>query len=491
MFKQVISNTALTTDAANSFFSHIDGASFRGDVSFVSSLRALVAPRMKDDENLSLSFHQSSYSESQLNGFSNKKVAIQMVFDSVDYDNGSVLIHSFISPSGESNAAWMKMLETSFVTVYPDWYRLEKVTDFFKKTFNTLCFINPNTKQVVIFTENLDIRKMHYLQCSIFAFLPWYFDPKQGVSKLEMELIESLRSKDSAQYEECISKIAEQYDFRTAKIKHLLRGFETKHEQRQCESVREQIQCCLNSIDSLNNQIGEWLERKRDFEISLLGLETKIANSKDDSEIMDYFIRNTNLVLDDVNNTSITFTVKAYLEYFDEDYAERVINNKGSYIYHPSGRDCSNIIAADDMEKLMTAIFIDQRLRIRLCATYCLDMFGRVTALTSPNTPELRGCMPNTHIDRYHCLGNYNRAIVEMLKRHDYIGAVEQCAASCKSLNFHDSPVMNEFMLRMYGVSSYQSTISIKCIELPDGDVVMPIDAIKWLKSHEEDATNE
>ena len=87
--------------------------------------------------------------------------------------------------------------------------------------------------------------------------------------------------------------------------------------------------------------------------------------------------------------------------------------------------------------------------------------------------------MPNPHINRYSCLGNYVRTINELLKDRNYIGAIEQCSASAKSLNFGDSTVMHEFMRFMY--SSGNRTF----IELSDGTTVSPINAIKWLKEQE------
>ena len=138
------------------------------------------------------------------------------------------------------------------------------------------------------------------------------------------------------------------------------------------------------------------------------------------------------------------------------------------------------------MRMLMTAIFLDQKLRIRFCAAYKFNMNGSVSAVSRYSFgAECRDCTPNTHIDRFSCLGNYQRSINELLKHHDYIGAIEQCSASCKSLNFNDSPVMQEFMRRMYGISDYQDTINTRCIELPDGTVVTPVDAINWLKAQE------
>lgn len=485
MFKQVIHNTQLTTDAANSFFQHIDGESFQHDVSFLSTLRALVAPRMKEGESIALSFYQTNYSASQLGNYSAKN-AVRDVCILDDIEDGRIIIHNFCNASQDNNYAWMELMKSTFTSVYPDWHRLEKVTDFFKKSFYSLCFVNPDKKSVIVFIDNMDIRKMHYLQCSIFAFLPWYFDPKLGVSKVEMELIESLREKTSEKYEDCIARIAEQYDFRTARIRQLLAGFETRYESMECDNVRREIQDCIDYIDRLNNEIGDYLRAKNDYEIRLLGLETKIANGSDESEIMDYFLCNDKLILESVTNDSMVFVVKTYLEYFDEDLAERVIRNESSYVYRPNGRGCNNIIPAEDMRMLMTAIFLDQKLRIRFCAAYRFNMNGNVSAMSNHRFgTECRDCTPNTHIDRFSCLGNYQRSINELLKRHDYIGAIEQCSASCKSLNFNDSPVMQEFMRRMYGISNDRNSVNIRCIELPDGTVVTPVDAINWLKTQE------
>ncbi len=89
--------------------------------------------------------------------------------------------------------------------------------------------------------------------------------------------------------------------------------------------------------------------------------------------------------------------------------------------------------------------------------------------------------MPNTHIDRYACLGNYNTEINRMLQNGNYIGAIEQCVASCKSLNWADITVMRTFMETMWGNSVYSN----RCIELPDGRVVNPADAIHWLEEQD------
>ena len=479
MFRQIISDTPLTTDAANGFFSNISGDVYQGDRSFVCTLRALVAPRMKKDEYLHLSFTQSSYTAQRLSTVSARK-AIKDLCDIEYYAvncTETITVHSFCADSQEDNYAWLELMKSTFESVYPGWHRLEKVTDFFRKSFYVLCFINPETRNVLLFVDNMNIRKLHYLQCSVFAFLPWYFNPKDGVSDVEMALIQSLREKSPDKYTECVAAIAEQYDFRTANIRKLLAGFETRYEQIECDRVRNDIRRAIDNISALNEQIGAILRTKRDNEIRLLGLETKIAQSDDrDSEIMEYFLCNNKLVLERVTGTDMVFAVKGYLTYFDEDMARRIINNYTSYVYSYSN------IPADDIHDLMEAIFVEQKLKIRFCAAYKFDLNGSVYALRDHHFgSECRTCMPNPHIDKYSCMGNYHTTINVLLRENNYIGAIEQCVASCQSLNFGDSTVMLEFMRTLYGNNQTNN----RCIELPDGNVVNTKEAITWLRAQE------
>lgn len=492
MFKSVINSTPLTSDAANSFFQNIVGDGFKDDFSFLATLRALVAPRMGSEDKIYLSFGGSSYSADDVRSAPIRNV-LNAICGSTDavrgWKDGTIRIHNFYSNMQDDNYACLEAIKSSFAERYEGWHLIQKVTEFYRKNFYVICFINPEKKSVFVFVDNMDIRKMHYLQCSIFAFLPWYFDPEAGVSETEMELINSLREKTPDKYEECIARIASQYDFRTQKIRTLLAGFETRYEEVECDRVRSSIQEYINEINRLNDQIGEYLREKANQEVRLLGLQTKIAQNDGDSEIMEYFLCNRKLVLETVTSTEMTFGCMDYLEYFDEDMAKKMIENKRSYVYRPNGRMCNNFIPADDMQMLMKAIFLDQTLRMKLCAAYKFRLDGNVSALSHHSYGyEFRDCMPNTHIDRYSCMGSYQHTINRLLKDNNYIGALEQCIASCKSLNFGDGTVMEEFMRRIYGMSDYP--VNTHCIELPDGTVVAPKEAIEWLKAQKKEETS-
>lgn len=129
----------------------------------------------------------------------------------------------------------------------------------------------------------------------------------------------------------------------------------------------------------------------------------------------------------------------------------------------------------------MRAIFVDRKIRLRFCAAYEFDLQGQVTGLNNHEFEQsvFGTYMPNPHIQQYHCLGNYAQQINLFLQQQNYIGAIEQCIASCISLNWNDWTVIEKFLSVLlqdaWGVQ--------RCIELPDGSVVSATDAIEWLKA--------
>lgn len=483
MFRQAINQTALTSDAANSYFEHIRGDSYNGDVTFLSTLRALIAPRMADGESLYLRFDQSSCSESTVRETQPKRLITHLLRNVDINQRGICYIHSVQSGRQEDNTACLDVFKSNFARVYNGWHRLPRVSDLFRSQFYTLCFVNPELKSVAVFVDSLSQSKMHYLQCAILGFFPWYFSPEKGVTQDEMDLINTLRAKEPNDYSACIAKLAERYDFRTARLKQQLAGFETRYEQQECERVRNNIENEDNQIQSLNGRISQHLHNRHELEIRLLGLEAKIAAGGENSEIMDYFIHNKKLELDYVDNRTLAFIVKDYISYFDESMAKRTIDNPDSFVYAPDGRTCNNFISAEKVKELMYAIFVDQTIKIKVCAAYEFSLTGNVRGISGYHFgAEYAGYMPNPHIQNHSCMGNYDRPINESLQRHDYISALEQTIASAKSLNFGDSVVMRGFMRAFYGLGDNDTARARrKWFELPDGTCVTSAQAADWV----------
>jgi len=486
MFKNCLEQTPLSSEAANAYFENITGEQIFGDTSFTATVRALVAPRMKEGERVQVSFTQSNYDSRVIKDHPPKNILSAMIGYSPamqEFSTGVIEIHNLNHVNPENNIAIADMVKDNMASTYDGWYRLPKVTDFFRKTFYCICFINPDKKNVMLFTDTLDIRKLHYLQCGIFAFMPWYFNPEDGVSEIEMALINSLREKTPENYLSCLNVIASQYDFRSGKIKKLLAGFETIFERKELEQAQRNLRDVIDELNDLNERFGNYLRQQRELNAKILGLEISIERGGGESEIMEYFLCNKKLVLESCTNRDLVFGCMDYLTYFDEEMAKTMIDNPRSYVYKPNGNTMERYMSKEDMKRLMYALFIDQTLRMKMCAAYSFRIDGNVSALSGHYySYEYSDCTPNTHIDRFSCMGNHQRVINELLRERNYIGALEQSISSCKSLNFGDSPVMNEFMYRLYGA---RDGINVKCIELPTGEVVKPKEAVAWLKAQE------
>ena len=143
-------------------------------------------------------------------------------------------------------------------------------------------------------------------------------------------------------------------------------------------------------------------------------------------------------------------------------------------------------ISYEQMKKLLTAIFIDQTIKIKICAAYRFDARCTVDGVAGYNYGNVfKDMMKNPHINHYACLGDYRAMINDSLSRKDYVSAIEQCSASARSLDVTDATVMKSFMLEMYGINEAES----KFIELPNGTRCTTVEAVKWIE--EQEAANE
>lgn len=486
MFRNSIRSTALTSDAANDFFDGVvDGSAYLGDYTFVSTLRGIVYPRMKEGERIELAITNSNERKSYIDRYTVDQLrgTVEFYPTSPNWEDNNVThigLHVFDSSDEENNDAWLDFVETKLIEAYPTWEKLPRVTEFFRKItgFKCICICDQEHRNVMLYVKNLTMQRYHYMQCGILAYLPWYFNKEDGISPEEMEMIEGLRVKDSKNYLESCRKFAAKLDLDTARIKKMLADIETRLDRETIESVKNSIQRNRERIREYSSQISDFLKEIARLEVQYDGLQTKISSGESDGGIMDFFLRNKNAIhLKGVDGNTITIQVKAYCDFFDEDLAQKTIENKRSFVY----RETEGRMNAEDVEALMRAVFIDRTIRIRMCAEYQIDLNRRVSARSGATFDDsFRDTyMPNPHINQFSCLGNYERIMIDYLQRGDNINAITQCIASCSSLNFSDYTVMDYFM---GGICGRRNVGNIKAFELPDGTVVDPSGAIEWLK---------
>ena len=480
MFTDLISSTPLTSAIADQVFGRVGGAVIFTDRSFISTLRALVFPRMPEGDNLALDFFSIRTGVDPLAPSVPECDLIDRLFERRFKDPGTLTIVDI--PNTNYCDGWMTWIGDNFVKYHPGYTRVDKVTDFYARVFPVQCYINPSIKSSVVFAAGITVPRMHYLQCGIFAYLPWYFNPADGASDDEMALIESLRKRTCDDYLHLIGVFASRYNLRELGIRTLLKGFESKYERFEIEKIVGDIRNAIDRIDELNTAIAKCLAQKREMEIRLSGLQNRAWQAEEQSEIMDFFLSNENLQLDDVGDDNMQFTVRAQLRHWNEDIADSMLRNPNSVFFMPNGRRCDNIIPHDDMKRLLNAVFIDQTVRINFCARYNFTLCGDVRGLSHTSYNGCEGYAPNPHIHFFACMGDYTRYVNQFLRNNDYIGALTQCIASCQSLNLGDGAVMREFAKMIYGLDGQ---VSPRCFVMPDGQILTAKEAAAALSADE------
>lgn len=474
MFKNEISSSPLLNDQANSLMSNITGDRFMGDCSFVSTLRALLFNRVPKEENITLKISRSDHSSSHIASVNKRDLARDICrSNNMIGVTGGFALHYFSNTAPAANTESFKIIEENFEALYPEYKRLDKVTEFYRKAFPVVCFLNHEKKSVALFVEQMDYRRYHYLQCAILPMFPWYFSPQAGITELEMNLVKSLMENIPDPYRDCIRKIYDTFDFRSALIRQQLSGFELRYIKDALADSEGQYRNITNTIADFNRRLHDELVKLNDLNFRITGMRKKLEEGSEDSEIMDYFLANKNLTLKSSSGSQIEFVTRGRLEYFDPEMAERAVNNKNSILYSRGSR-----MNKADREILWKAIFLDETIKVNVCAAFTLSINGGVNARSHYSYgDDFEDCMPHPHIDEYGCMGDYVRIVNELMQRHDYLMALEQCIASTRSLNFADSTVLGYFVSTMVDGGSKS-----RCIELPNGSVVKPDEAVKWLK---------
>lgn len=480
MFNNIIGSTKFTSDVASGCFENIYGDYFLGDASFVSTLRATLHNKIEDDVlQFQLYTLRNGIDRDIADSLSSAQAvnAIKRLLEYAEPQTNSLILYN-IGDGGEKADAWFELIQKYFSRAYHGFIRQPKPTIFYKKAFRLLCFTNEDMKCSVIFVNNMSKRAFHYIQCGICGYLPWYFT-KENLTEKDVAVLTSLRSKNSDDYISALDAIAEDFDFRKMKIKSELDGFENKFKDEEIRQLNDSILRLRQSVEEHNHRIGDLLRDIENKNIRMLGLQCSVQDRN--SEIMEYFLANKNIELITTRGTYIEFVAKGYLDFFDEEMAQSVINNNNSYVYR-GGFD-TNKISIDQMKKLMTSIFVNKDMKIKTCAAYSLSVQGSASGLSEYRFDGVDDCknrMPNPHIQYYSCLGNYRQSMNKSLQDFDFVSAIGTCCASVRSLNFGDATVMGRFMHNMY-------TSNIACIELKDGRVVTAQEAVKYIEGECQD----
>lgn len=470
MINEYIRETAFTTEAANDFYKgKFDGADSVVDKSLVSMLRAVIAPRMENDERVRVKTR--SHYVSNVND-----EAIRDAFTRFSSEDQNGLLY-FLTIAGKDTDTkeFIDRASEYWMERHRDFNDDERVHKFLKNGFHTRLLVNPKKRTTLIICQSMNAGKMHALLNTVSAWFPWYWERKK-VEPDEVELFKStFKEASPAKFLDCLEKMAAKYNWEEERIRRMLKDIGETAMKQSIANAERRIADYENRIRDFLRQVKDLQRSRYSEQTTLLGLKAREGDNKL-SEVADFLNGNKNYKLVSVNGTSVVFDAIGYLTYFDEDMAKKYVENHSSILYR-----YGNGMSSGDKEIFYRALFVDRSIKIRMIARFEMDFSGGVDANTYVDYKN-NTRLPNPHLNFHSCMNENANVVNEAIMDGDYILAFEQCAASMRNLSLADGTVMEEF-LRIICDGKYEGySFDSHFVELPDGSVVTPTEAVEWLK---------
>ena len=468
MFNKPIIHTSFTSEMADILLPNIKGYSGL-DSTFLTTLRILLHSRLSKDETVILDCCCLDISKDEL---INKPVRQQLLhivpintsrFFIASY--GIQIVYAKDSDTGETMLDILESYPEHIKNLLPNYSHRNDLRVFYARKMKSLFFTDNEGKHTIIFVSHLDIKHYHALQMMTPKYLPFLFEDKDApLSENEILLLKSLGNKSAVEYERLLSAFEKELDFRETNIRIKLSNFEKQFEYNRISEIKNQIKIYQDDYDRSIRYLREISLKIQEYQYTLAGLECSI-NNKAESELMEYFICNKNLILVNVNHTIVEFIVHGYADLYDIEGFLYYVSLYNGYMY----RGLSPLVSKSQMEILYRALFEDNdNYKLRMCAAFKADMQSNLRGVQHyPFSFESQNYLPNPHIYNYGCIGDYAGKFQEYLKNNDYVGAIEQAVLSTRNLNFYDSSVIPAF-------ATILSSTTIQCIEKLDGTLLTP-----------------
>lgn len=340
------------------------------------------------------------------------------------------------------------------------------------------------TTLILLEDDRISSAEWHLVTSFLPRYVPWLFE-KEPYDAEEMAVLSALHGANVQEFNAALEVLTARYDLREARIRDQMGGIEERLHERQLEGVREEIEKNKMELEDWKERFSTICKRIDVLTTREIGLVQRIRDGSGESPLMDYFIDCPSLHVLDSSGDGLEYVVTGVIANYDPDLASDAIRNRRSFFYRHYQNDTryADDVTDDQIELLITALFVDETMRLRVCAAYDIDFSQNICEGVRDFDfgPEFKDYTPNQHIQTYACLGNNERPIYDALSRRDYVGVVMSCQASAANFN------MSEANTGTYFMESLLAPDAGRIIEMPDGTIATPRDAIAWLEAQKEE----
>lgn len=377
------------------------------------------------------------------------KISIDALYNLVDKDR-------FVSPGDTIKALYDKCLNQTIARsgINPTDTHVIKV-------------IKSRAKHMIVTLTNLKDRDQESDFFLTLGLIPVLFeDYKQRFNETEIEFFKVLVNRSQVKRIANV-KATEAFQNLLNNEKYLRRYNKIRTEAVIIQLVNNRISEAENRVTDFIRQAEHCLNeyhtyKKRYFEAQDFLTTTK--NNKDEyvNELTDALNMN-NVVRVDINRGVIEIYFKTYADFYNQDEAEIIINNRTS----------------GWLNKFFTEVFIEQKYKLNILTKFIFKYnisddnaaFSKPSNLTYDILKQYNAIF-NPHIQYYSCLGDYLPQLIEAHAKKDLVMFNNLAIASTRSINFRDGAVMNRWLDTLLNnhIENYThiSLYDIKCLEDED-----------------------
>lgn len=438
-------------------------ANFRNDQSLAETVNALLYDRI-GEESFCADFAYCSLDAAKVraNGWlvENNNLLYVFLHDEADLEDFRTWAKT------ELNLPYVKVLERQSSEIKS------------RTGFSCSFYVREDDLAALVVCLEPDLEKWHMMQGFFFRLFRNLFVMKPPTDA-EKTLLMCLTRSSLTSYISAAKQLANRRDLNLLKLRGELKEVRKYTYKSAIDSATNQLHQLDSVIADLNRRYEQAM---KDIEAATMRLEGAkvLAEKQDDSdELFEYFRDNDQIAKVTVDGAVIEVVIKTYLDLYDPDLY-RDLASSGNIFRFQDGR------SVEDHRLLMNAIFsAEPEFRIKMCGYYWLNMNGTVKSQMGYNysyIPECVDHIPNPHLQRHACLGSYQPEIQSCLRAGNVVGAVEQCIASCMSVNLGETSMTFSPMI----IDIFNS--SKRMLHREDGVDMTVSEAIAYLKERKQNA---
>jgi hypothetical protein len=413
---QILSqNTPLTTNEANDIFGRI--TSFDGDVSLYALFRAIA---IVHNESLPLEEVALKAKIYRNNIYDASEVEYVMTCENAPL---AILMSGILNDIHPNIEGW-----TSY-----DGEPLY-LNRYLSQTAKTKVYTNEEQRRIVVVVDkNATHVWAQSFMSVLWCLMPWYY-PEKSEEVLSFFKTFAVGNKKTKEEDvkrvllDYVKKAADRIDFRRMRLRRMLKGVGDLVRSGQIATYKQRVSEAEASIERYMSQLQQYYKTLTENSNLLAALESQEPGS--DDEVISFFESHKNLSVVTVDSVGIRYAVDDTLEFYDEDEAKRLFDNKNSWIRYNCYEEYIN---------RLRELFIEKRGIIRVGAVFQLASMSLVQPLRNYSVEN--NSMPNPHVYFYGCSGGNDAYYSQYAKSGEWELAIEQSIAAAKNWSVGDSTV--------------------------------------------------